>query len=105
MGTTISGLTTSPISLTGDYSQSYRPEHHNFGENFIFEPALEPGIPQQQLDELAALGVRVIYVRSGFLGEIFDYYDAAAWTDSCLGCAGFDADHDGFCTGDPPDPR
>ena len=103
VGTTISGLTSTPISLVDDFSQTYRPEHHNFGENFIFEPALEPGIPQQQLDELSAAGIRAIHV----LGDIFGgdpqitYYDDAAWTDACLSCTGFDGDKDGFCTGAP----
>jgi hypothetical protein len=50
-----------------------------------------------QLDELAALGVRVIHA---FGSEIVYYYDAA-WGDACLGCTGFDGDRDGFCTGEP----
>ncbi|MHC4991490.1 MAG: PEP/pyruvate-binding domain-containing protein, partial [Planctomycetota bacterium] len=96
--TWIHGLTTVPILLQGEHSQTYRPEHHNFSENFMFEPALEPGISQQQLDELAAAGVRVIYVDS--FNQIATY-DDEAWGDSCLGCTGFDGDQDGFCTGDP----
>src|SRR5262245_18200053 len=30
---TIAGLTTTPIALRGYFSQTYRPEHHNFSEN------------------------------------------------------------------------
>ena len=99
--TAIQGLISSTIWLFDEYSQTYRPEHHNFGEHFIFEPALEPGIPQQQLDELAAQGVRGIHVRQEWLDTEFTYYDDAAWTDACLGCTGFDGDADGSCTGDP----
>jgi hypothetical protein len=43
--TRISGLSSQPIVLHGYYSQTYRPEHHNFGESFIFEPLLEEGMP------------------------------------------------------------
>jgi hypothetical protein len=102
--TVIHGLTASPIVLQGDYSQTYRPEHHNFFENFLFEPALEPGIPQAQLDELAAAGVRAIHVFDDTF-DVYDpeftIYDDEAWGGACLGCAGFDADKDGFCTGEP----
>ncbi len=38
VGTTITGLTTQPIELTGYFSQTYLPGHHNFGEEFLFEP-------------------------------------------------------------------
>jgi len=94
--TVIDGLISTPIVLNDGYSQTYRPKHHNFGEHFIFEPALEPGIPQQQLDELDAAGIRVIRVGGGII-----YYDDATWGDSCLGCTGFDGDGDGRCTADP----
>lgn len=63
--TVITGLTTLPIKLRGYYSQTYRPEHHNFSENFLFEPALEPGISQATLDELAALNIRYLYFYLG----------------------------------------
>jgi hypothetical protein len=100
--TTISGLTTEPIVLTGDYSQTYRPGHHNISEAFLFEPLLEPGLSRQQLDELQAAGVRTIHVDTGPGPEpAFTYYDDLAWGDACLGCAGFDGDRDGYCTGDP----
>jgi hypothetical protein len=60
--TTIAGLTAEPIVLRGFYSQTYRPEHHNFSENFIFEPRLEPGLPQSILDELQGKDIQLIYV-------------------------------------------
>ena len=100
--TTISGLTTVPIVLAGDDSQTYRPGHHNITEEFLFEPALEPGLTQQQLDELQAADVRAIHVSYGTAPEPeFTYYNDTTWGDACLGCTGFDADRDGYCTGDP----
>jgi hypothetical protein len=62
--TTIEGLTTEPIVLTDYFSQTYRPEHHNFGEYFLFEPALEPGISAEIIAELEAKNVRYIYLHS-----------------------------------------
>jgi hypothetical protein len=96
--TAIRGLTSDPIVLHGEYAQTYRPGHHNFTEDFIFDPFQEPGIPQEQLDELAAAGVRAIYATTDGTFEIFD---EAGWGDPCLWCEGFDGDHDGFCTGEP----
>ena len=63
--TTITGLTQDPIVLQGYYSQTYRPEHHNFSENFIFEPGLEEGFPATQLNELNAANVRLIHILAG----------------------------------------
>jgi hypothetical protein len=60
--TTIEGLTSEPILLAGMFSQTYRPEHHNLIENFLFEPRLEPGISQTILDELAQANIRWIHV-------------------------------------------
>ena len=60
--TTITGLTSAPIVLTGHYSQTYRPEHHNFGSNYIFDPWLEPGIAQSVLDELQTNNVRFLFI-------------------------------------------
>lgn len=60
--TTIEGLTTVPIVLRGYYSQTYRPQHHNFSEDFMFEPALENGLPANVLMELETKGIRQIYV-------------------------------------------
>jgi len=60
--TTVEGLTSEPILLTGMFSQTYRPEHHNLIENFLFEPRLEPDISQTILDELAQADIRWILV-------------------------------------------
>ncbi len=64
--TVIEGYTTEPIVLGGWYSQTYRPEHHNIGENFLFEPQLEPGISQNILDELRAQDIRLIHLYLGY---------------------------------------
>ena len=63
--TRITGLTTQPIVLTGYYSQTYRPEHHNFTEKFIFEPRLEPGISAATLAELEAANILFLHVTAG----------------------------------------
>jgi len=63
--TIIEGYTTRPIVLHGYYSQTHRPDHHNFGEHFIFEPQLEPGLSADLLTELRAKNIRFIYIHSG----------------------------------------
>jgi len=66
--TRITGLTTEPIVLHGYWSQTYHPFHHNFTEEFAFEPAREPGMPQATLDELAAADVAIIYFQPDYNG-------------------------------------
>ena len=39
--TTITGLLDEPLVLKGWFSQTYAPGHHNFWEEFIFEPSME----------------------------------------------------------------
>jgi len=63
--TRIEGLTTEPIVLTGYFSQSVGGGAHLCPKNFLFEPGLEPGIPQQTLDELRARDIRMIYYTTG----------------------------------------
>jgi hypothetical protein len=63
--TIIEGYTTRPIILHGYYSQTHRPDHHNFGEHFIFEPQLEPGLSADLLSELRTKNIRFIYIHSG----------------------------------------
>ncbi|MCF7974104.1 MAG: hypothetical protein K9N55_09840 [Phycisphaerae bacterium] len=60
--TVIDGLTSEPIVLTGYFSQTYRPEHHNRVEHFLFEPRLEPGISQTILEELVQADIRWIHL-------------------------------------------
>lgn len=59
--TRIYGLTSEPIKLHGYYSQTYKPGHHNFQEEFLFEPGLESGLNENQRAELAANNIRAIY--------------------------------------------
>jgi len=60
--TIITGLVSTPIVLRGYYSQTHRPAHHNFGGDYIFEPRLEPGMPQAVLDELEDRNIRYLVV-------------------------------------------
>ena len=66
--TVIEGYTSEPIVLHGYYSQTYRPERHNFDEHFIFEPQLEPEISVDILAELRMNDVRMIHVFGGMSG-------------------------------------
>ncbi|MBL9136239.1 MAG: hypothetical protein JNK85_10240 [Verrucomicrobiales bacterium] len=54
------GFTTVPLTLKGEYSQTYHPGHHNFFEEFLFDPWLEPGVTAAQLEELHGAGIRAI---------------------------------------------
>ncbi len=60
--TTISGLTSAPIVLRGYWAQTYRPAHHNFGQDLVFEPRLDPEVPAGLLAELAAADIVALYV-------------------------------------------
>jgi hypothetical protein len=60
--TRLTGLTTNVIVLHGYYSQTYRPGHHNFSEEFIFEPRLEPGLSSTTLAELSAANVQFLHL-------------------------------------------
>ena len=60
--TIIQGLTLEPIVLTSWYAQTYAPGHHNFWEEFIFEPAQEESLPESQRQALEAADIRQIYV-------------------------------------------
>jgi len=63
--TRIAGLTSVPLTLTSYYSQTYRPGHHNFSEEFIFEPRLDPDLPEAARKELEAANIRLIYLQLG----------------------------------------
>jgi hypothetical protein len=64
--TQITGLTAAPLVLTNYFSQTHRPGHHNFTEEFIFEPRLEPGLSPATLAELEAANVQLLYLYLGF---------------------------------------
>jgi hypothetical protein len=59
-GTTITGLISKPIVLKGWWSQSFRPGHHNFDEDFMFEPGLEENLPADVAAELAAKDIQAL---------------------------------------------
>lgn len=63
--TTLTGLTSQPIVLTNYFAQTYRPGHHNFTEDFIFEPALDPSVPPGLLTELTSTGIQYLHIRAG----------------------------------------
>ena len=64
--TRIEGLTSQPLTLTNYFSQTHRPGHHNFTEEYLFEPRLEPGLSPTTLTELEAANIRLIYLELGF---------------------------------------
>jgi hypothetical protein len=63
--TRITGLTAQPVTLRGEYSQTYRPGHHNFHEEFIFDPHLEPGLDPALLANLRARNIRGLLATRG----------------------------------------
>ncbi|MCH6255181.1 hypothetical protein MLD52_01390 [Puniceicoccaceae bacterium K14] len=80
--TIITGLTTTPITLSGYFSQTYKPEHHNFGEWFLFEPALEEGISEQQKTELANANIKQILVFTDDVNRIWTIDSAGNATEN-----------------------
>ncbi len=60
--TSITGLLDNPLVLKGWFSQTYAPGHHNFWEEFIFEPSMEEGISEELLAEMEEADVKRIYV-------------------------------------------
>ena len=60
--TTITGLLDEPLVLKGWFSQTYAPGHHNFWEEFIFEPSMEEGISEELLAEMEEADVKQIYL-------------------------------------------
>ncbi|MBX3227467.1 MAG: hypothetical protein KIT84_14020 [Labilithrix sp.] len=67
--TEIRGLTSAPIVLRGYFSQTFRPGHHNFDEDFAFEPALEEGLPAAQAAELEAKDIQTIFLLNAAAGS------------------------------------
>lgn len=66
VGTTIAGINSEPLTLTGYFSQTYRPGHHNFSESFLFDPRLETGISPAVVAEWNALGLQALIPRTGY---------------------------------------
>jgi hypothetical protein len=69
--TTIEGLTSQPIELTSFFSQTMNPGHHNFWEEFIFQPSLEELVPAATRAELLEKDIELIYVHTEHPDRIF----------------------------------
>lgn len=86
--TRLLGLASKPILLRSDFSQSFATGHHNFGQYFLFEPGMEPGMDPQILAELRSANIKMIWAQGGFLiGPKF----GTDWKDCngsivCQGC-------------------
>ena len=59
-GTTITGLTTTPIEITDRFTQTYDPFHHNFVETLWIEPEIHPTLSEDAKAELRDADIRVI---------------------------------------------
>jgi len=62
VGTTVTGLTREPLELRVASAQTYHPYHHNFSEEFLLEPALDPSVSAAQKAELADANIRWVYL-------------------------------------------
>ncbi len=71
--TRLTGLTSRPLVLRDEFAQTYRPGHHNFTEDFLFDPHLEPGLDPALLAELRARNIRGLAVRVG-TGETAEFW-------------------------------
>jgi hypothetical protein len=73
--TRITGLASTEIVLRNEWSQTYHPGHHNFYEEFLFEPRLEPSVGDNVLRELEGRNIRAIALGTprGGGGEVFVY--------------------------------
>jgi hypothetical protein len=65
-GTTLTGLASEPVRLTGAFSQTYDSIRHNFSETFLFEPGLDPQVSPGLRAELRAANIRRVRVDLGF---------------------------------------
>ncbi len=73
--TTIEGIPglDEAVVLEGFFSQTYHPGHHNFWEEFLFDPFLEPDMDPAILEHFEASNVRWIYVSFGLsMGPNFE---------------------------------
>ena len=47
------------------FSQTYRPGHHNFSEDFIFDPHLDSSVDPASLAQWDAKGIQALLVPTG----------------------------------------
>lgn len=64
--TVITGIGNSALTLDGYFSQTYRPEHHNFAETFLFDPRLEEDVPEDVIAAWNARGIQALIAHVGF---------------------------------------
>lgn len=60
--TRITGLVPGEIVLRDPWAQTYHPGHHNFFEEFLFEPRLDPSVDDAILRALEARNVKALMV-------------------------------------------
>lgn len=58
--TRISGLIDQPLVLRDPMAQTYHPGHHNFFEEFVFEPGRDPAVPAAARVALEARNIRAL---------------------------------------------
>jgi hypothetical protein len=63
--TTVTGVVSAPVVLHGYFSQTYRPEHHNFSENFIYDPHLEEDFDPTVLAQWHDKGIQALVKPAG----------------------------------------
>jgi len=62
--TRITGLASTEIVMRNEWSQTYHPGHHNFFEEFLFEPRLDPSVPEGVLRELETKNIKALAIGS-----------------------------------------
>ncbi|MCG8407716.1 MAG: dockerin type I domain-containing protein [Phycisphaerales bacterium] len=96
--TVISGLTSEPLVLKDYFAQTYAAGQHNFTEDFLFEPRLDPNVSASQLAELDAQNIGLIHLRKDISGShIVTYYATECVPVPCACQA--DVNEDGVVNG------
>lgn len=62
--TVIEGLTPEPIVLRSPWAQTYHPGHHNFFEEFLFEPGRDAGVAAEAVSALKAANIKALLMFS-----------------------------------------
>ena len=64
----LSGFTSEPVPLRNYYSLTFNPAHHNWNDEFIVDPSLDPGVSAAQRAELFSANIRLIYGFANYFG-------------------------------------